>query len=250
MADFKPAPREKNALDNRKLSLSAPLPNGGGKKSSLQWSLVSNNPRITVFTNDPNDANNNYGKISANLDLPKFYEFMLKLRQAADAPGEYKSYVENLGFTFYGGKRSDTPAVLSQLFVGKDKDGVVWMSVTDAQKKERPRIKFNFGTPDFHTWHHGDGTPYSAGEASKLAAEAYYLMLTNLMTHMAAMHYVEPPPRDGQGGGGGGGNRGGYGGGGGGNRSGGGGYGGGERSGGGGGGGSEAAAVRDDDLPF
>lgn len=235
--NFTPTPRVKNALDNRKLNLSAPVPNVQGKYASLIWGLYSNNPRITVYTNDPNDNNApGYGKISANLDLPVFYAFLHMLNMAIEAPGEYKNKVENKNYIFPGGKRSDTPVVVSELHVGKDKDGVLWISVTDAMKKERPRIKFKFTPGDFHQFQHGDGRPYTEGEASVLFAKGYVNLLNSMMAHLAVVNYVEPPQKD-QGGGGQ-------------RQGGGGGGGGGNWNNRGGGGGSSGGGGQDDDLPF
>lgn len=230
--NYTPTPRIKNALDNRKLNLSAPVPGVQGKWASLIWGLFSNNPRITVYTNDPNDTKD-YGKISANLDAPVFFTFMQMLMQAIDAPGEFKTKIENKNYTFPGGKRSELPSVLSELHTGKDKDGVVYMSVT---ARDRPRIKFTFHPSDFHNLIHGDGRAFTEAEASVIYARGYVQLLTNMMSHMLVNNYVEPPPKDGgqRGGGGGGG---GYG----------------NRGGGGGGGGGGQPAGGDDleaDLPF
>lgn len=233
--DFRPAPRVKNALDNRKLNLSTPCPGVQGKWSSLIWGLYANNPRITVYTNDPNDtgADKGYGKINANLDLPVFYMLTGLITKAidyvatADKP-DWKDKVENKGFTFFGGKKSDKPAVISSVWVGKDKEGVVWISVV---AKDRPIIKFSFAPSDFHNFVHGDGTPYTAGEASVLFADGYVTLLENMMTHMACNNYVEPPPRDPPAGAQRGGNS----------------YGGGRSN---GGGNSGGGMEMDDDLPF
>lgn len=245
--DFKPAPRKKNPLDNKKLHMSAK--NQDGKYASLQWGLFANNPRITVYTNVESDRDTNYGKISANMDTPAFYAFLGLLQEAIQfVPGtngreEFKASIENKNFIFPGGKRSEKPVVQSELFVGKDKDGVVWMGV---MAKDRPRIKFNFQLSDFHMLKHGTGETYSAAEASKVAAEAYWNILTEMLAHMQVSHWVEPEekPRDGGGrqGGGGGYNRGGGGGGG---------YN--DRRQGGGGGSADASFGGDeggDDLPF
>jgi hypothetical protein len=209
--NFKPAPREKNAFDNKKLNLTAPCPTAKGKMSSLVWGLFSNNPRITVYTNDPEDntASKNYGKISANLDGPTFFAFLDLLYKVVDHEGEYKDKVDNMNYIFPGGKRSDRPVITSELWVGKDKEGVIWMSVAAPASQDRPRIKFIFQSSEFHHWIHGDGTPYSAAEASKLYARGYVRMLENMMAQMMVSNYVEPPPRDNtRGGNAGGGNRG------------------------------------------
>lgn len=244
--DFKPAPRKKTPLDNKKLNMSAK--NQDGKYASLQWGLFANNPRITVYTNVESDRDTNYGKISANMDTPAFYSFLGLLAEAIafdteNGTREYKVSIENKNFIFPGGKRSEKPVVQSELFIGKDKEGIVWMGV---MAKDRPRIKFNFQLSDFHMLKHGTGEYYSAAEASKVAAEAYWNILSKMLAHMQVSHWVEPEekPREGGGGGysrggGGGYNRGGNGGGGN--------YGGGRSSGGGGG---DFGGDVGEDLPF
>jgi uncharacterized membrane protein YgcG len=234
--NFQRPERIKNALDNRKLNLSAPTPGVQGKYASLIWGLYSNNPRLTVYTNDPNDSGeqNGYGKISANLDGPTFFAFLELLKIAVAAPGEFKDKVENKNFIFPGGKRSERPVVVSELWAGKDKDGLIWISVT---ARDRPKIKFPITNPDFHQFLHGDGTPYAPAETSKLFALGYINMLDKMMAHLMVTLWVEPEKKNPPGGGGN------YGGGGGG----GGGY---NRGGSGGGGGGTSAGGDGDDIPF
>ncbi|WP_186310586.1 hypothetical protein [Paraburkholderia sp. BCC1886] len=208
MSDFRPAPREKNAFDNRKLHLSTPCPTAKGKYSSLQLNLFKNNPRITVYTNDPDDqgADKQYGKITANLDAVVFMVFLQKLNSVLEAPAgtEDKVKIENKNFIFPGGKRSESPVVVSELHCGKDAEGVVWVSVT---AKDRPRIKFPFGSNDFHAFFHKTGEQYSKGECSVLFAKGWIKLLEIMMAVMLCDNYVEPEKKPDQGGGGGGGQR-------------------------------------------
>lgn len=194
MADFVPNQRTKNALDNRKLNLSTKCPADQTKWSSLIWGIYANNPRITVYTNDPSDQGESkgYGKISANLDLPVFYMFLAKLSEVIDAKDEIKFKFENKNFIFPGGKRSEKPVTTSELWVGKDKDGIVWISVT---AHNRPKIKFPFCPSDFHFLLNGDGSPVSAAEVSCLCAKAYVTILQNMMATMACNNYIEPTPK-------------------------------------------------------
>lgn len=190
---FTPAPRVKNALDERKLGMSAPCPADKTKKSSLMYGLFSNNPRITVYTNDPADQGNEYGKITAKIDAMVFAAYIQLIKDAIAAPGEFSTKIENKNFTFFGGKRSDEPAVVSELMVGKDKEGVVWVAV---MAKGRPKIKFPFGLTDFHRLIKSDGSEYTAAETSVLAARAMVSIMENLMPVMIANNYVEPPKKD------------------------------------------------------
>jgi uncharacterized membrane protein YgcG len=242
MSDFRKE-RKKIAFDNRKLHLSTPCPTAKGKYSSLQVNLFSNNPRITVYTNDPDDQGESkqYGKITANLDAQVFMVFLGALAKIIDGPAgqEDKVKIENKNFIFPGGKRSESPVVQSELHFGKDAEGVVWVSVT---ARDRPRIKFPFGKSDFHTLFHKTGEQYSNGEQSALFARGWVRLMENMLAHLLVTEYVEPEKKDNGGGnrngGGGGYNR--NNGGGGGNR--------GNSYGGGGGGGSTEEVS--DDIPW
>jgi hypothetical protein len=253
MADFRPAPKPKTALDSRKLNLTAPCPTAPDKTSALVVGVYASekfgepNPRLTVFTRDPEDQGerNDYGKIRAELDPVVFFAFLEKLEEIANGPAgqENKVKLENKNFTFFGGKRSDAPQVTSEIHFGKDVDGIVWLSVL---KKDRPRIKFPFGPNNFHTLFHPTGEQFSRGEASALWARAWVKLMREMIPPFLISEYKEVPYEP-KGGGQGGGNRGGYNNGG--NR---GGYGGGN-----GGGGQQqqrqAATVdagSDDDIPW
>jgi hypothetical protein len=219
MADFTPPPREKNALDHPKLALKAPTPgfeNATGKDkkvASLSWNVFANNPRITVYTNDPSEQGNrdkNYGKITANIDTPNFYRLMHFLYLMSDkaTPNGTKMKIDNKNFTFPGGKRSERPEVVSTTWIGKDDEGAVWISVVAPAHQKRPIIKFVFGFDEFHHYAHGDGTPLTIAEFSPAAASAYVEELKGIMPVVIVDKYVAPEPKDNNGGGNrGGGNR-------------------------------------------
>lgn len=246
-------PHPPTALNNPKLNLATPCPGAQGKTSVLKWRLVQNNPRIEVWTNDPQDQDKQNGKLGANLDMPNFRSLLIFLRQAiAFRPTETETHfsraIDCVGYTFFGGQRSQEPKVLSTVKVGKDKEGVVWIGVF---ADNRPRIPFPFVPGNWHVYRKGDGSPLTKAETSMVYAEAYAEMLGQMSSHIASENYVPPPPRDNNGGG--------Y------NRGGGGGYnrGGGQGGGGGGnynrgGGGSQDGGARtdsgpgvpDDDIPF
>lgn len=238
---FQQAPRKKIALDNSKLNLNAPCPTAPGKTSAWTWGFVKNNPRITVYTRDPADNTDKtgYGKIVANLDSPTLYMFFNLIEQAIKEPNGWKDKVVNRNYTWFGGKRSDAPVVLNELWAGKDADGCIWVSIV-AKDKDRPIIKFIFGGTEFHHLYHGDGTQYTAAEASIGYAKGYVDVLRGIYTHLHVTEYVEPePPQQRPGG----------------NNYGGGGQGGGNSYGGGqgqGGGGyqRQAPSIPENDLPF
>jgi hypothetical protein len=256
--------REKTLLDDFFFRITAPCPVPGAenKKASLrlmigkQGKIGLNNPHLVVATGDPNenDRNTNYGKIEAPFNVHAWGMFMEMFYDAIEKfqPGQ-KSQIVCKNFVFVGqGQRSTEPLPVATVTVGKDKEGVICMSVT---AKNRTAVIFKLlPDPQFFNFVHGDGTPYSDAELSAWFARGWYKNMTQIMRHILVDQYREPPPMDGgnrggngggnnynrggQGGGNGGYNRGGNGGGGGGNRSGGGGWD--------GGGGSDNG----DDIPF
>lgn len=191
---FQAAPRKKNALDHRKLNLSTPCPTAKGKYSNLIWGVHANNPRLTVYTGDPEDSSERtgYGRIAANLDTPTFYAFIELLERVARGTEECKYKIENKNYTWFGGKRSEVPVIVSNLWVGKDKDGAVWISIT---AENRPIIKFYINISDFHCMYHGDGNPFTKAEFTSLYAIAYCNLLRNMVSEILVNEYVEEAPK-------------------------------------------------------
>jgi hypothetical protein len=251
--NFNRAPRVKNALDNQKLKLQAK--NETGRNANLSWNLFSNNPRVTVWTGVDGDKDN--GKITGAFDTLGFYQFLEGLKVAiafrpTEGAKEFRNKVELMRPNFKpGGGRPEGVVKASEVWYGKDAEGVVWLSLCAYQ---RPMIKFPLLPNEYHRFCHATGETLSAGEASTLlAAPAYIRALELIMAQLQVVEYKEPPPRDpNRGGGSGGGNYGG------GNRGGNGGSGGGgnydrRNSGGGSSGGSGGGGSFDDggeDLPF
>lgn len=200
--DFRPPPRKKILLDHNKFHLRAP--NAGGSNASLQWQLVGSNPRITVWTNDPNDTTSG-GKIEAAMGVSTFFSLLRLIEMAANSEGEFKEKIDNSNFTWPGGKRSDTATVVSSTIIAKGEDGLVTICISAPR---RPQIRFPFINEDFHNYVHKDGSPFTKAEASKLSALAFCDMLRPIYAALLVKEYVEPPPKDAPGGGGqGGGNR-------------------------------------------
>lgn len=216
MGNFTPPPKKKTAIDNTKLGLSAPCPTAEGKWSSLRWGLNNNNPFIVVYTGDPNDdtpATPN-GRIKAELDLPMVMMIFDLLERAITEENGWKMCVETLNFIFPGGRRSEKPVITTNIWVGKDKEGSIFISVIDAQRKDRPVIKFELAPSSY--WFHINsrtGETISKQEASVAWTKGYIDLLRNLYYNLAVTEYTPPKPKDGGNGGGNNSNRGGGGGG-------------------------------------
>lgn len=191
-------PRPKNALDDYKLRLVGDKLAGATKRSMLAVSVIGNNPRINVFTNVENDKDN--GIIRAAMDTPTFYILLDRLEHALTADPGFRDYIENKK-----PPRDRTQRGLeleSKTIVGKDKDGLVYMSVLSADES-RPRAKFVFKTSYHHDLINGStGQRYSDAEMSVIVARAFLNMMKRLVSNVIDTHYREPEKRPFNGGGG------------------------------------------------
>lgn len=191
--------KAKCALNNSKIALSAPCPGMGpnAKHATLKFEIFQNNPRIVVRSNDPSEANRdkNFGEIKAAMDPTVFYAFLEFLKIATDSPTEIKNKIENWNHDFIDGQRSENPVHVSDTWVGKDKDGCVFISVIST-KENRHAIKFITVDADkrWHKFIHSDGRQYTMAEASVIKARAWYNLLSNLVGNLLVSTYVEPPP--------------------------------------------------------
>ena len=170
-----------------KFILYTDAPDAPGKRSRLTWSTYRGNPRITVFTSVPNDSGK--GIINAPMNPETFIILMNELERIAKNPGEEKIKLTCLTTVKReDGQRSQERTLLSDVWVGRDSAGIVWMSVI---AEGRPKIKFEFHVSDFHKLTHGDGTAFSAAESSALQALAYVIGTRNaILPHTAD---IRPP---------------------------------------------------------
>ena len=182
--------RKKTALEHRKLNLFAACPGYPDKLATLIWGVFANNPRLTVYTGDPSDNSekNAYGRISANLDTPTFYAFIELLQRIAKSTVAITRKIKNKNFVWENGKRADEATNVSDLLVGKDADGGIWIGVFS---ENRPEVKFYIGPSDWHHLCNADDTPISKGEASELYALGYCNLLSNMVSNVLVDEYVE-----------------------------------------------------------
>ena len=195
MADFRPT-IEKNALNARKMQLSAP--NAAGKNAGFIMRLHENNWRIQVYTNDPNDPKQ--GAITAKMDPTSFSMFLVLVQEALDAEGEYRYYIDNTGYTFPKGKRSEKPEVLSRTIVGKDADGVIYVSVVE---NGRPNIKFPLLPSSWHVLRNASGDVEEKRNTSRLFAKGWVLLWGTMLQGQIA-YFKEEESKQNNGGGNGG----------------------------------------------
>jgi hypothetical protein len=189
MGDFTQfPPRQKTLLDDRKLTLYAPNPNNG--RAALKWMMAGMNPRITVWSGMETDKDS--GKAEAKMDLKTFMAFLEILDdtiKAPPTPGESIGTKIGMGF-----KKDDRITQISDLHVGRDKDGVIFISVI--AKNGNTPIKFPFTTEEYHGFRHHGGEAYSLAEVSVVMARAYLRILREVIPLLSKELWKEPKLQD------------------------------------------------------
>lgn len=182
-------PLPKTAFNEYKLRILGPIQDGAKFPSALQVSVIKNQPRLDVFTNIPNDRD--YGKISAPMDSLTAMAVIMELERIIDGDNDTQVKIVNKS----GWKESIK--VISNTYIGKDKEGRVWISIT---AQDRAKIKFVFLPSEWHMVVHRDGTPYSEAELSVVYARAWVNLFKQLIPNVLDTHYMEPEPRQDKGG--------------------------------------------------
>lgn len=173
-----------------KFGMFTDAPGVQGRRSRLVWSSYRGNPRISVFTSVPDDTNK--GVLSAPMNPETFDILMGFLENVSNgAPGR-SFYIKNMTRPRQeeGSKTIPEKIHVSDTWVGKDKDGIVWISV---RAPNRPVIAFQFLVSDFHALFKGNNEPFTPAEASVLQAHA----VMNGLKQVFGAHAAElRPPYD------------------------------------------------------
>lgn len=167
-----------------KFDLYAETPNVPGRRSKLSFGVRDGNPRITVFTNDPSDTINK-GVIYAPFSPEVFLAFLDMFEKAILNGNDTKYKIDCLTYARDESGKADltTKVPTSQLWFGKDKTGICWMSVVSGN---RPKIPFQFKLSEFHNFYHANGEKFSESENSDVVALATVRGLRQIIHNMIA----------------------------------------------------------------
>lgn len=178
--------------DINNFQMFTPAPGVEGKFSRLVWGMLKgkniNNPRLTVFTGVPSDGSKSYGMITAAMNMETLFILFKLLEKVILGDNNTKELVECYTKPWNkDGPRGDK-VLNSTIMVGKDKEGLVWISVV---AESRPKIKFTFSVSDWHRILKSDGTSYSPSECSVLQALGTLEALKRIYENLSS-GYREP----------------------------------------------------------
>ena len=178
-------------IDFERLSMWTPTPGAPGKRARLAFGIRDGNPRITVFTNDPNDKVNN-GVIYAAMNPETFYGFLELFSAVLRAKEETKFKVQCFGTRWENDKPTKEKILISDLCFGRDAEGVIWICII---ADNRPKIKFEFNISDYHLLVDSDGKQFDKARASRLEAGAKLALLHDVYGIAITKNLENPTPR-------------------------------------------------------
>lgn len=190
--NFKP---EWNIFSHSKLSIQGEAWEKGGKdKPSLRFKVHANNPRFSVYMNDGRNSK----PIPFALDPIIFQELIQVIRMvvASKEPSRY-SFELKSGYD-HRGNRTDKPAPVAKIYVGRDAESVVYIGF---HAKEEKLAKFPF-TPSYYAEIlDAAGEKLTRELGSEIRAIAWSNALDALVGPFMVVHGKEPAEKPGQGGG-------------------------------------------------
>jgi hypothetical protein len=166
-------------------SLFAPVE--GNKRASLNWSVRDGYPRITVFTRTESD-NGGKGVLTAPFDLGTILMLFDDLLRMAAKEGVQKAKVDTKHWPRDGeGKINGDLQATSEVWYGKDEDGMLWISVhaLGPGSEQRPKIKFVWELDKYHEFTK-EGRACTRAEMSVARYKTHYRVLTQAFIDMCA----------------------------------------------------------------
>lgn len=179
-------------LDLAKFNLYAPLSTNSGARARLTWGLINGNPRVTVFTNDPSDTVDNK-VIPFNMTYEILFILFDVIEKIAKNQGEIRRIFKYSRRVYENGKPTDDIVEVSKLLVGKDNDGMCWISVT---ADNRPQIKFEFNIGNQTTIFGQDNQPLAPSLVSAATAIGTAKGLQAAYAGVLSEIFLNPPPRE------------------------------------------------------
>jgi len=134
------------------------------KAAKLCFCIRDSCPRITVYTNDPDDTER-YGIIYAAFDPESFFVLLDIWREIVNGPNDNKVKVECKFRPTVDGVKGDL-TVMTSVLLGKDAEGICWISLL-SNDGNRPKLKFESTLSFFHAVTMADGSQMSKTEGSK-----------------------------------------------------------------------------------
>lgn len=176
-----PMPKPKMIFDERKLNLTAPPIQKGGRPASLAAQIYRNNIQLTVFPNADNGSGVNM--ISGGMDLHTARLLARACAYLADENTPPDQFEMDCNVEIPREERTDPKnkmRVKSRIRVGKNDDGHMYIGVIDSNQNA-PKILFKFGLSYYHQMRRkSEGGEMDKAMLSRWAALDWFDMIISL----------------------------------------------------------------------
>lgn len=156
---------------------------GENKRPRLVFSFRDGNPRISVYTG----AAGQNGVISFPSDYPTMVSIITLLKDVIAGQPGIKFSIDSLTSVYENNKPTKDKKVVSTLYIGKSKEGVVYFSVISEAK---PKIIFSIKPSPFHVFRDGDKNVIPESVMSCKIATGLAEMILNIISDVIC-NYTE-----------------------------------------------------------
>ena len=153
------------------------------RKPRMVISFRDGNPRITVYTGEQGPG----GVISFPSDYPTMVSILSLLKDIINSEPGTKVSVDSLTTIYENNKPTNDKKVVSTLYIGKSKQGIIYFSLIAENK---PKIVFPFKASPFHVYRDNEGNIIPDEIISKKITENLVNFILNIISN-AIVKYTE-----------------------------------------------------------
>lgn len=157
--------------------------------ASLTWSILKHtkgtNPRVTVFTSNAraDGVKMDYNTIiTAPMTYTSLFTFIDLMKETLTAANDTKFQLQCFNSKYENNVRTNEIILQSVLTVGKDADGVIYISATSEGKRA---VNFKLGLTDKYKLLTDDGVEMSKANTSIRAAKGYIKVIERIFSSQA-----------------------------------------------------------------
>jgi hypothetical protein len=146
-----------------------------GKRARMIFNFRDGNPRITVYTGGAGSE----GVVSYPCDTPTMVGILNLLKDVVKSTPGTKYSIDSLTTIYVDNKPSNEKRVASTLYVGKSKEGLIYLSVIS---ENRPKLIFTIKSSPFHVFRDGEKNVVADAKVSELLANGIADMMLNVIS--------------------------------------------------------------------
>jgi hypothetical protein len=154
------------------------------KRPRMVFSFRDGNPRLTVYTGVTGPE----GVIAFPSDFPTMVTIINLIKDIANGEPGQKVSVDSATNIYENNKPTNKKKVVSTLYVGKSKEGVVYLSLISENK---PKLVFPFKPSAYHAFRDADKNEFPVAKISAKMATGVADVILNLISDVLIKYTEE-----------------------------------------------------------